>query len=410
MSAIFALCLPAVILACGFALDVGMMQFRQGQIQNAADAAVIAAELQIERNNSNWATEAKQEAAVNGFTDGSNNVTVTVVTSPFLTNAATLSPYVGRYDVLQVRITQQMSPIFMSVLNVPPVTIAANAVAQIPTCMYFLNQKNAVTYTVNESSTGGNSYDYGQCPMYINGNLNVASGSWHQAAETSITGASGSSILAGRVKEGTVFGAATVSDPLASVTSPSFSSCNHTSYSASNTTVTLNPGTYCGTSSTKGMTISNSTVTLNAGTYIITGGAQWSQATVTGTGVTLFFTKGNGAQYGQFVITTLSTINLQAPTSGSLAGILIFADRNWVNTAAQDFIFNSGTFNNTSGNGILYLPAAGLEMYNGTYHCLNYCPIIADNMYTYNETMDPWFDFSILTSGNPFRKTSVLAE
>ena len=76
MSPFFAACLPVLMLACGFALEVGMMQLKNQQMQGAADAAVIAAELELERNNSSWATEGLQRAAYNGFTNGANNTTV----------------------------------------------------------------------------------------------------------------------------------------------------------------------------------------------------------------------------------------------------------------------------------------------------------------------------------------------
>jgi Flp pilus assembly protein TadG len=75
MSPFFAACLPVLLLACGFALDVGMLQLRYQQMQGAADAAVIAAELELERNNSSWATEGMQEASLNGYTNGANKTT-----------------------------------------------------------------------------------------------------------------------------------------------------------------------------------------------------------------------------------------------------------------------------------------------------------------------------------------------
>ncbi len=78
-----------------------------------------------------------------------------------------------------------------------------------------------------------------------------------------------------------------------------FSSCGVTSYSVTSGSQTIYPGTYCGTASTAGLTISNATVTTSPGVYTITGGMKWNNATVSGSGVTLFFTKGNGASYGR---------------------------------------------------------------------------------------------------------------
>jgi len=77
----FAAVLPVLILFCGLALDVGMIELKTLQMQSAADAAAIGAELEYVRNTGNWATMGQQDASINGFTDGSQNTTVTFLTT-----------------------------------------------------------------------------------------------------------------------------------------------------------------------------------------------------------------------------------------------------------------------------------------------------------------------------------------
>jgi Flp pilus assembly protein TadG len=73
MLVLFACVLPVLILFCGLALDVGMLQLKQLQMQSAADAAALGAELQWERTTNyttaGYTAQAQADAAVNGFTN-----------------------------------------------------------------------------------------------------------------------------------------------------------------------------------------------------------------------------------------------------------------------------------------------------------------------------------------------------
>jgi hypothetical protein len=198
-----------------------------------------------------------------------------------------------------------------------------------------------------------------------------------------------------------------LADPLAALTSPSYSgTCDHLLYTALLGVVTLNPGTYCG-----GITLTNSAATLNPGLYIITGGATWTASTVTGSGVTLFFTKGGIFGYGQFKIQSFSTVTLSAPTistNNSIPAVLVFADRNWVNTATQDFILSQSSI---QGDGIWYLKKAGFYLYScGTFQGTNYLGVVADNGYFAGTTFYPSNNYSYVTTGNPFLTQSLLVQ
>jgi hypothetical protein len=87
------------------------------------------------------------------------------------------------------------------------------------------------------------------------------------------------------------------------------------------------------------------------GPFTVTG-----QANVTGSGVTIFLT-GNDAVVD---MGGSGTIELSAPTTGDLAGILIFEDRD--NPMMQSHSFRGGS--NKSYSGIIYAPN-GLVEYVG---------------------------------------------
>jgi Flp pilus assembly protein TadG len=70
-----ALCLPALVGAMGLSAEVSYWYLRQRAMQNAADAAAIAA---ATNGTSGYAAEAKAVAAQYGFHDGSGNIVVTV--------------------------------------------------------------------------------------------------------------------------------------------------------------------------------------------------------------------------------------------------------------------------------------------------------------------------------------------
>lgn len=399
MIAFFAVTLPILILMCGLSVDIGMIELRQMRMQTAADAAAISAELEAERGTENWVSLGQQDASQNGFTNGVNNTTVSVV------EGANYGAYSGHYDALQVTITQKVKTIFMGSLNGGYVTLRATSVAQMTPCV-FLTGTTLQTYTLD-----GYSGDFkgDSCPFDINSNLETIALSLAPEAMNIAGPASASSIQGYEWPTPFNYNAPTVTDPLASVTSPSFNgTCNHTSYSlynvASNTT--LSPGTYC-----KGLNITNSTATLSPGLYVITGGAGWYNSTITGSGVTLYFTSGGGGTDSKFDISGGSVVTLSAPntsSNGTIAGILVFTDRNWTHTNPQDVDIINSTF---TGDGIWYLPSTGLYISNsGVVTGTNYFGIVADNMTTTGTSVRPLNNYSYVTTGNPLRTNAPLVQ
>jgi Flp pilus assembly protein TadG len=398
MMPIFGLMLPVLILFCGFSLDLGMLEWREQQMQSAADAAAISAELEAERGTENWVGLGQQDASQNGFTDGSNNTTVSVV------QFANFGAYNGRYDGLQVTITQKIRTIFMGALNGGYVTATARSVAQITPCVYLTGS------TLQNYTFDGYSGDFkgDSCPFNINNSVYTQYTSLAPEA-LNIAGPPSSSSIGGYEWPTPSYNVPAVTDPLSYITEPTFSgTCNHTNYSLYNVAsqTTLSPGTYCG-----GLNITNSNAKLSAGLYVITGGGTWYNSTVTGTGVTLFFTSGGGSADGKFNMSGNSVVTLSAPNTssgGSLAGILVFTDRNWTHTNPQDVDIINTTF---TGDGIWYLPSTGLYINNsGVVTGTNYFGIVADNMTITGTSVRPLNNYSYVTTGNPFRTKAPLVQ
>ena len=89
VAVLMALLLPLLLSALGVGFEISNWYMKTRAMQNAADAAAIAA---ASNSGSNYAAEAKAVAAQYGFVDGRNNVTVTASNSATCPAGETLDP------------------------------------------------------------------------------------------------------------------------------------------------------------------------------------------------------------------------------------------------------------------------------------------------------------------------------
>jgi Flp pilus assembly protein TadG len=421
----FVLSTIVAVLLCGLTIDIGIMERTHDGMQSAADAAALGAQVSHDQEDTSWLTNGSSDAATNNFTNGVNGVTVTVNENP------ASGSYAGEYDAIQATITQSVHSNFMGWLNSGVETVTATAVSLMTPCVYVTGAHSSTspTYPLSLTSTSSLGYTSGStmgCPVYVNRGLNVDSSSKLWANATNVVGASSASSLSGTAYHQPRYNATAQSDPLVytaacstlssscvngtayGITPPSFSSCtspytNHTW--ASGGTYVLNPGTYCNSFS-----FTNSTVTLNSGLYIITGGGTWSGSHVSGTGVTLYFTKGGGSNFGQFKVTN-TPMTLSAPTTasgGSIPTILIMNDPAWTQTAVQDFQFTSSSTN--SGDGIIYLVGTGIELSSSAFTATHYLCFDVDNMLLVGTALKPLSNFTTVPTGEPFTPMGGLVQ
>ena len=408
----------------GLAIDVGQLRTAQRNLQSAADAAAVAGGAEILFPD--LTTAAQAAAAANGFTNGSNGVAVSVSHPP------TDGPYTGNTNYVEVVVSQNQPTFFMGALGVTSVPLSATAVASgtSPNCIYALG-------TSGDSLDLSNSNITSSCGVVGDGNL----------------GSSGRLTASSIGVVGTVHGVSTtptartgipkVADPFASLPVPSFtvpvapSNCQPTpsganptippgTYNAMTITsamgnVTFSGGTYvfCG-----GLTLQGATVTFGPGTYVMYGGgfsmSNGFNGTVTGSGV-LFYNTGSGTAsgtcpptcaYGPVTTYFASSNFLQAPTSGTYAGILYFQDR--ANPQAASFNANF-TFNGCGGGtpylqGGHYFPDATVN-FDFDFGCgAQYTIVVAQNInWLFNFTFNNNYG-SLPGSSSPIKNTGTLVE
>jgi Flp pilus assembly protein TadG len=116
-----ALGLTVLIGIVGLAIDVGVWYQTNRALQNAADAAVIAAALD---GTDAYAPQAKAVTAQYGFIDGSNSITVTA-----LNNQTCPSPSTAT-DCYKVTVARASAPVFFSaVLGISAPALSGVAMA-----------------------------------------------------------------------------------------------------------------------------------------------------------------------------------------------------------------------------------------------------------------------------------------
>jgi len=391
--------LVMLLLFAGLALDTGMMQWRALRLQQAADGTAQEAMYEKARNNSSWAAAGQAEATQNGFTNGSNGVTVTIANPP------TSGPFIGNSWAVQAKVTQTFNNLFMGLIHPGSSSITGTATAQImPTCIWIMNTNGVNS---NGSLWLLSTQMLSNCGVYVDTttgySLAVDYFARLSAPRIRVVGpASSGAISSGSISSTPKYSAANKNDPLAYVTAPTVSSCTYNAVNYSSGTHTLSPGTYCG-----GITLSKTTIFLDPGLYIIAGGMNLWDTNMTGTGVTLYFTKTSASpSYANVVINSDNTsglygVYLKAPTTsanGCIPGVVVFADRNWVTHNSQGVQI---TNNKIISDGFWYLPNTGLSMWIVQFGYYKYNGLVIDNIYQYSDGSYFNSDYSDLGGVSP---------
>jgi hypothetical protein len=363
---------------CGLALDLGTFEITRLRMQNAADAAAIGAIIGYQ--DGGYTTAAYLEAAQNGFTNGVNGVSIT------LSNPPTTGAYAGVLYAAQVTITKPVTGIFLrKTFNL---YASATAVDVATPCVYLLSNS-----TTQPSLTAINETISTSCNFYAGLSYTFNGGSSSSGAQYYVAGSSANST--GTVSPTPVFGSPTLADPLGYVASPTVgTTCNYTNYSVTSS-ATLSPGVYCG-----GLTINTTAaVTFSAGFYAILGPLSINGPTLTGNGVTLYLSQGNGYSYGSTSIQNIVG-TLKAPTTGTYQGILFFTDRTLPNDAAGFTLQNWNS--NVRMDGIFYLSNQPLVISNITFKPAAYLGVVCDYLHINNTIFNPAATYTSLAGGNPF--------
>ena len=385
-----ALAMAVLLGLVAFATDIGLFLIAKRQMQTAADSAAMAGAAEI--NYGDVVSAARADSAQNGFTNGSNGVTVAVNAPP------SSGPHKGGSNAgyVEVIVSQSQPTIFMKMLSRGAMVVAARAVATnvpAPSCVDTLSPSPPSGYGVDLS---------GSADLALTGcglTIDATGGSAFKAGGGIIVTASFIDVVGGTsIHNGAqltpptpVTGITPISDPLSSIVSPPPAS----DYSSGCISSTYGTGTFTiGPSSSSGyvcysslsVTSGSPTINLKPGLYIFNGSGGLniaSGATLNGTGVTFYFV--NSAS---FSFSRGATANFSAPTSGTYSGILFYEDP--TDSAGDSFI--GGSLGNLSG--IFYMPSANFDLANGAGATFNVDFVVGSLTMSGAATLNPYAPLS----------------
>lgn len=372
VAVIVALMMTAMMGMLGLIVDGGILLSERRALQNAADAAALAAayDLQEGRGQSVAVASALYYAGKNGYNNDGNANRVTISIPP------TSGPHAGDGNFGQVVITSTLGTFFIQVVYSGVSTAAASATAGVtlaPAPYALIALDRSVCNALDVRGNGELEVEGGGIMV----NSSCASNAFNINGNAGVTVENGQFDINGGYR---VIGNAHVSptprtgrppieDPLAMVPAPSFDGLvvrngdphNPSTFTiGSNRVETIYPGIYYGGIKVNG----NARVTLQPGTYILAGGGLTVEgnADLTGDNVFIYNTQdptnpgmpGDPGHYTSIKLTGNGDIHLSPPNSGQYKGLLFFQDRN--NTEPFRVIGNADFDRDVKGT--VYFPSA----------------------------------------------------
>ncbi|WFU13881.1 TadE/TadG family type IV pilus assembly protein [Bradyrhizobium sp. CB3481] len=362
-----AMLMPVLVGAASLGTEVGWWLYKHKNMQSAADSGAVSAATAA----SNLLAEANAVTATYGYANAVNNVTLTVNQPP------TTGSYASNAQAVEVILSQPQQRLLSSIFGSDPVLITARAVALQNSgtgCVLALN--SAATPAVNVG--GSNNLTLKGCNLYSNssGNpsLNVSGSGTISANQVGVVGeVSGAASIT--ATNGIRTHVQPIADPYADLFPPTKPSCSSGKIvvNANGKTNSISPGCYSGDITVN----AGATLNLEPGIYYLDGSnlSVAGNATITGSGVTLVFT-GSGSSWGTATIGSNAIIDLTAPTSGTMQGVVFYGDRKM--PAGTAFNLTGGGTQNFGG--AIYLPKANLSFSGGNGTTTSCTKVIADTI------------------------------
>ncbi len=345
----FALGLAVLLGMAAMTIDVGLAYVTRRDMQNAADAAALAAaDVILEGQSSVLAANAARDIALqNGYDGTAADVDVDINIPP------ESGPHSGDSDFVEVIIAHPVDAVLGRAVGKTSFEVSTRAVAGIdrtpkPYSIITLNEtacesmqfNGQVNLTITDAGTVTNS----ECSVdafSTNGTINVATAANHVVGGWDMTGNAGDVSLppsrAGHYAD------PLIGVPVPTPTSGPVQTCP--TYGGKPGTVTLQPGVYNCTIDptgqwglqfepgdyyiTGGIVLNGGgDVTFGSGLYFIQGEGLiiTGNGVVTGDGVTFYIDE------GQVTLTGTGDTQLKAPTSGPYEGVVIFQNRSLTTT------------------------------------------------------------------------------
>jgi hypothetical protein len=313
--------LPVVVGFVGLGAEVSHWYFTQRKVQNAADAAAFAAAVQLRVGGS---LAAMEEAGLDSSerTGFDRSVGTWTFASP-----PTSGDFIGP-EAVEVVLTENRPRLFSALFAEGTVPFSGRAVARVGAasgaCVLALDPEAADSITF----TGNSDSEFVACDVVTNsvhpdaitvigtGDIDVDC----LAAVGGVTVSGSGQLLLNRCAA-PVENSHRFDDPFAAIPEPwSWGHCEPKTVfdGPPGRTYDISPGRYCG-----GMAVKRN-VNLAPGTYVIDGGtlSVESFGSLSGSGVTFYL-----ANNADLHFAGTADIEISAPTSGTLAGLVVFAER-----------------------------------------------------------------------------------
>ena len=345
---------------CAIAVDYGYAVVIKQRLQGSADSAALAAIFELPDTNATQTT-AINYASMNMPVDIHGTVLVAADVEPGSWNSDDLTFTTGGADPDAVRVTTRRAQangnawglFFARMIGKDNTDVSAVAIASkmTPTQCVVALEPNDVGITVNADS----SLTTVDCGVHVNSSNGSAI---ETNSGSTVTAGGGADICTVGGYSGGGFspapqtGCAPIADPLASLDPPPYGGCDHTNKVEVNNgeVVTLNPGRYCA-----GITVNaGGTANFNPGNYIIEGDKFLVNTNSTAQGSEVHFYLNDKDALMNF--NSDSTVNFSAPTSGDMAGVLFFMNRDISDEMKHEI--NSDSSSALSGT--VYLPTGDL--------------------------------------------------
>jgi hypothetical protein len=346
---VMALAMPIFAGGLGFGAEAGLWYFNQRKLQNAADVAAYAAatELRAGKAMTQLVSAAEQAATQTGFRAQRGTVA---------TNWPPASGgFAADFDAVEVTVEERLPRLFTAIFGEGDVVLSGRAVARIsggvPTCVLALHPTvaGAVTFSgstdtilvgcnVHSNSIAGGS-------AIVTGSADVQADCLSAAGTINVTANLSLTNCVAPYEHADV-----VPDPYAALAPPTVPvNCANSPNNNPQSVISVSPGCF-NNLDFKG------DVTLSPGVYVVKGDLTINaQARVRGDGVTIYFAGNGAARFNGG-----ATIQLNAPNTGTYAGMLMFGERG---QTGVDHRINGNS--NSFFNGAIYAADSEVQMLGG---------------------------------------------
>ncbi len=347
MAVIFALTLPAIVGGAALAVDIGRLVEERSNLQAVADAAALAAANELYLAN----TDEQQVLSVAESFARANaaDETGTLIVAASIKRDGKSSPVGNAVDVtlsksVHVTIAHYVAPSLVDI----SVYSRARVSGGTRICVIGLADDNNSTILLDDSAT----MTAPTCSVYSNSTkekgLSAVKSSYLRSEMTCSAGGVDGGLS--NFRPAALTDCPQIEDPLERRAEPSVGPCSDTKLIIKDQSRTLMPGVYCG-----GLKITGSaSVTAKPGVYVIKGGNLIvdKTASLSGQNVGFFFAGKNST----FTFSKEAAVDLTAPKSGEMAGLLFFQTRSA--NSNQTFRITSNYARNLIGT--IYLPTGVL--------------------------------------------------